>query len=72
MGFRLDWVDGRSIACLESVCKGVLHGSPWENRLTFKLWHLGYSTQINEKLLERELCILGRHTALLCNKCKRR
>ncbi len=31
-GFKLDWVDGRSIACLEWVCQGVLHGSPWENR----------------------------------------
>ncbi len=29
-GFGTDWVDGRSIAWLEWVPKGVLHGSPWE------------------------------------------
>ncbi len=38
-GFGPDWVDGRSIAWLEWVRKGVLHGSPWENHLTFELWH---------------------------------
>ncbi len=35
-GFMLDWAEVRSIACLERVCKGVLHGSPWENCWTFK------------------------------------
>jgi hypothetical protein len=33
--FGPDWVDGRSIAWLEWVTKGVLHRSPWENRLNF-------------------------------------
>ncbi len=32
MGFGPCWVDGRSIACLEWVRKGVLQGSPGENR----------------------------------------
>ncbi len=35
-GFGPDWVDGRNIAWLEWVHKGVLNGSPWENRLNFK------------------------------------
>ncbi len=42
-GFGPDWVDGRGMACLEWVRKGDLHGSPWENRLTFKLWHPGHN-----------------------------
>ncbi len=43
--FGPDWIDGRSIACLDWVCKGVLHWSPWENRLTFKLWHPGHNSR---------------------------
>ncbi len=31
--FGLDWVEERSIAWLEWVRKGILHVSPWENRL---------------------------------------
>ncbi len=44
----LDWAEVRSIACLEWVCKGVLHGSPWENRLTFKLWNPGHNTDFQK------------------------
>ncbi len=40
-------VDGRSIAWLEWVRKGVLHGSPWENCLTFKLWHPGHNSLLS-------------------------
>jgi hypothetical protein len=41
-GFGLAWVK-EALLVWSEFAKGVLHGSTWENRLTFKLWHPGHN-----------------------------
>ncbi len=42
-GFETDWVVLEGKAWLVKVCRGVLHGRPWENRQKSRLWHLGHN-----------------------------